>query len=73
MIGDPTEGSILVAALKAGASAKALNHAYPREQEIPFDSIRKRMVTIHSLKNRRRKTFRPFPAKKRSGNGTLWQ
>ena len=49
MIGDPTEGAILVAALKAGASAKTLNKAYPREQEIPFDSVRKRMVTIHSV------------------------
>jgi len=49
MIGDPTEGAILVAALKAGASAKALNDAYPRKQEIPFDSVRKRMVTIHAV------------------------
>ncbi len=51
MIGDPTEGSILVAALKAGASAKVLNEAYPRTQEIPFDSDRKRMVTIHAVEN----------------------
>jgi Ca2+-transporting ATPase len=49
MIGDPTEGAILVAALKAGASAKVLNEAYPRKQEIPFDSTRKRMVTIHAV------------------------
>ena len=51
MIGDPTEGSILVAALKAGASAKALNDAYPRKEEIPFDSVRKRMVTVHSVED----------------------
>ncbi len=49
MIGDPTEGAILVAALKAGSSAKALNQAYPRKQEIPFDSARKRMVTVHAV------------------------
>lgn len=49
MVGDPTEGAILVAALKAGASAKSLNDAYPRKQEIPFDSTRKRMVTIHAM------------------------
>jgi Ca2+-transporting ATPase len=49
MIGDPTEGAILVAAHKAGCSARAINKAYPREQEIPFDSERKRMVTIHSV------------------------
>ncbi|HEY9121502.1 MAG TPA: cation-translocating P-type ATPase [Brevefilum sp.] len=49
MIGDPTEGSILVAAHKAGCSARAINTGFPREQEIPFDSVRKRMVTIHSV------------------------
>jgi len=47
MIGDPTEGSILVAAAKAGAYAPQLASAYPRENEIPFDSSRKRMVTVH--------------------------
>ncbi len=49
MVGDPTEGSILVAAQKAGAVARDLNDHYPRVQEIPFDSSRKRMVTIHEL------------------------
>ncbi len=49
MIGDPTEGAILVAALKAGASAEALNKSFPRAQEIPFDSVRKRMLTIHAV------------------------
>lgn len=51
MVGDPTEGSILVAALKAGAAAKLINLNYPRKQEIPFDSTRKRMVTIHNIVN----------------------
>ncbi len=49
MVGDPTEGSILVAAHKAGAPAKELNANYPRAQEIPFDSERKRMVTVHEI------------------------
>ncbi|MGI6250163.1 MAG: cation-translocating P-type ATPase [Anaerolineaceae bacterium] len=49
MVGDPTEGSILVAAQKAGAAARDLNNNYPRKQEIPFDSERKRMVTIHKI------------------------
>ncbi len=60
MIGDPTEGAILVAALKAGASAKELNDAYPREQEIPFDSERKRMVTIHAIETPRKEDISPF-------------
>lgn len=49
MVGDPTEGALIVAALKSGANYKALNQAYPRVQEIPFDSARKRMVTIHRV------------------------
>ena len=49
IIGDPTEGSILVAAAKAGVLKQSLENAYPREQEIPFDSGRKRMVTIHHI------------------------
>jgi len=49
IIGDPTEGSILVAAEKAGAKAPALNVAYPRSGEVPFDSERKRMITVHTV------------------------
>ena len=50
IVGDPTEGSILVAAEKAGTSVEELQKAYPRVQEIPFDSERKRMLTIHAIK-----------------------
>ncbi len=50
MVGDPTEGALLVAAAKAGAGIKDVLTAYPREQEIPFDSVRKRMVTVHEIK-----------------------
>lgn len=47
LIGDPTEGSLLVAALKAGYQLHNLLERYPRVQEIPFDSDRKRMTTFH--------------------------
>ncbi|PKN89857.1 MAG: ATPase, partial [Chloroflexi bacterium HGW-Chloroflexi-7] len=60
MIGDPTEGSILVAAYKAGAGTKELNNAYPRMNEIPFDSERKRMITIHTIGNPRLEDISPF-------------
>ncbi|WP_152966217.1 cation-translocating P-type ATPase [Ornatilinea apprima] len=63
MIGDPTEGSILVAAAKAGAFASKMNQAYPREQEIPFDSSRKRMVTIHAVKEPAHDDISPFHGK----------
>ncbi len=50
MVGDPTEGSILVAAAKAGTyAAGSQPGVYPRTQEIPFDSTRKRMLTIHEI------------------------
>src|SRR5512133_1516237 len=60
MVGDPTEGSILVAAYKAGAPSSVLNSAYPRKHEIPFDSERKRMVTIHSVDDPRLEDLSPF-------------
>jgi Ca2+-transporting ATPase len=49
MVGDPTEGALIVAAAKAGAMTGDLNQAYPRIQEIPFDSNTKRMTTIHKI------------------------
>ena len=45
--GDPTEGAFVVAAQKSGMENKALNEQYPRVSEIPFDSTRKRMTTVH--------------------------
>jgi Ca2+-transporting ATPase len=49
IIGDPTEGSMVVAAAKAGAMQDNAEAGFPRVQEIPFDSTRKRMTTIHSI------------------------
>jgi Ca2+-transporting ATPase len=46
--GDPTEGALLVIGAKAGLSAQELNAQFPRTDEIPFSSERKRMTTIHS-------------------------
>jgi Ca2+-transporting ATPase len=47
MVGDPTEGALVVAAAKAGFWRKSSEAQYPRVQEIPFDADRKRMSTIH--------------------------
>ncbi|MBV6450602.1 MAG: Calcium-transporting ATPase 1 [Anaerolineales bacterium] len=49
IVGDPTEGALLVAAMKAGAQHMQIREAYPRENEVPFDSERKRMITIHDV------------------------
>ncbi len=60
IVGDPTEGSILVAAAKAGAWASELNSAYPRAAEMPFDSDRKRMITVHEVKDPKADDISPF-------------
>ncbi|MEP7358873.1 MAG: HAD-IC family P-type ATPase, partial [Anaerolineales bacterium] len=46
VVGDPTEGAIVVAAAKAGTHKAELERAYPRLNEVPFDSERKRMSTL---------------------------
>jgi Ca2+-transporting ATPase len=60
IIGDPTEGSLLVAAAKAGAMYEELLAAYPRIQEVPFDSVRKRMITLHAVNKPLKEDFSPF-------------
>ncbi|MDZ7786388.1 MAG: calcium-translocating P-type ATPase, PMCA-type [Candidatus Saccharibacteria bacterium] len=47
VIGDPTEGSLIVSAAKAKLEASELHKAMPRVKEIPFSSERKMMTTIH--------------------------
>jgi Ca2+-transporting ATPase len=46
-IGDPTEGALLVAAFLGGKNKTNLEAVMPRIAELPFDSDRKRMTTIH--------------------------
>ena len=53
MVGDPTEGALVVAAAKAGYWRFDLENDLPRVAEIPFDSERKRMTTIHKPVNGR--------------------
>jgi P-type Ca2+ transporter type 2C len=46
--GDPTEAALLVLAAKAGMTAGHLQQSWPRVAEIPFESERKRMTTVHT-------------------------
>jgi Ca2+-transporting ATPase len=48
IIGDPTEGSLIVSVGKAGLKKEEMEKKYPRKYEVPFTSERKRMTTVHS-------------------------
>ncbi len=48
-LGDPTEGALLVAATQVNLQKDTLAGAAPRVGELPFDSDRKRMTTVHQL------------------------
>jgi P-type Ca2+ transporter type 2C len=47
--GDPTEGCLITSAWKAGMEKGAMYKKYPRLEEIPFDSTRKRMSTVNNV------------------------
>lgn len=49
VLGDPTEACLGVAAQKAGIDLDELVKAMPRVRELPFDSRRKRMTTVHAF------------------------
>jgi len=46
-VGDPTEGALVSAAGLIGLFRPELEQALPRVAEIPFDSVSKRMITVH--------------------------
>ena len=45
--GDPTERALLQMSETLGTDVPAIMRAWPRCYEIPFDSVRKRMATVH--------------------------
>lgn len=52
VVGDPTEGALLVVAAKGNIAREAVEAEMPRLASIPFDSDRKRMTVIRSQENR---------------------
>ena len=46
-VGDPTEGALVIAAAQADLWKDDMEERFPRTSELPFDSDRKRMTTVH--------------------------
>jgi P-type Ca2+ transporter type 2C len=55
--GDPTEGALVVLAVKAGLHQEETRLECPRIEEFPFSSERKRMTTIHTMEDEKRVAF----------------
>jgi len=51
LVGDPTEGALVVLAQKGGLMVGATRQEYPRMAEVPFDSAYKLMATFHNMVN----------------------
>jgi Ca2+-transporting ATPase len=51
LIGDPTEGALIVLAEKGGIHVDSAREMYPRVAELPFDADYKFMATFHNMKN----------------------
>src|SRR6266576_2187705 len=49
LIGDPTEGALVVLAAKGGIDAVSTRERYPRIAELPFDAAYKLMATFHTM------------------------
>lgn len=55
--GDPTEGALMVMALKQGLSRETAQHDWPRMDELPFETERRYMATLHHHTNGEQQVF----------------
>ena len=59
-VGDPTEGALVIAAAQLGLLKSDLDRRWPRVEEVPFTSERKRMTTIHRVNVTAEETDAPW-------------
>jgi len=57
IIGDPTEGALLVLAGKAGFDTERERERYPLVKRFPFESMRKRMTSVHKTEGGNLRAF----------------
>jgi Ca2+-transporting ATPase len=55
LVGDPTEGALIVLAAKGGVDPELTREKYPRIAEVPFDAAYKFMATFHTMKHSTRR------------------
>lgn len=58
LIGDPTETALVDYGLKHGFDKRLVDEQLPRRAELPFDSDRKLMTTVHQLNDSHSQRFR---------------
>src|SRR3954469_13339517 len=51
LVGDPTEGALVVLAAKGGVDPTLTREQYPRVATLPFDAAYKMMATFHAMKD----------------------
>ena len=51
LVGDPTEGALVVLAAKGGVDPTLTREQYPRVATLPFDAAYKLMATFHRMKD----------------------
>jgi Ca2+-transporting ATPase len=51
LVGDPTEGALVVLAEKGGLDSATTREEYPRVAELPFDAAYKLMATFHRMRD----------------------
>ncbi len=70
--GDPTETALVEVAARYGLEQQELQSLFPRRSEIAFDSVRKRMATLHDVRTSRHQHGIPLPGQLRDASRVVF-